>query len=78
MYTIEFLAHDECQWQSVYAEAQRAAFEIVCALNYTGFSYRVRSCGLDLTEQFENQITLARSRGSLPVVATADCLPNAS
>lgn len=78
MYTIEFLAHDECQWQSVYAEAQRAAFEIVCALNYTGFSYRVMSCGLDLTEQFENQIAVARSRRSLPVAPVAGGIPAAS
>jgi hypothetical protein len=75
MYRIEFLAHDQCQPQSVIAETQRGAFEVVCALNYTGFTYTVTSCGLDLTEQFENQMTVARSRGSLPVVPTAGGIP---
>lgn len=78
MYTIEFLAHDECQWQSVYAQSQRAAFEIVCALEFTAFSYRVVSCGLDLTEQFENQIAVARRERTLPVAPVAGGIPTVS
>lgn len=75
MFKIEFQAHDCIDWQTAHVDARRAVYELLCALNYTGFSYRVSSCGIDVTEAFEIQMNAERTAHVLPVAPVAGGIP---
>lgn len=75
MFTVEFMAHNSHEWQRAHVQEQRAVYELVCALNFTGFSYRVSACGIDLTEGFEQQLAADATLRTLPVVRTAGGIP---
>lgn len=70
MFHIEFRAHNSYDVHHVSVEAQRAAFELLCALDATGFSYCVTACGINVTAQFEDEIRRNTARGTLPITRT--------
>jgi len=77
MYTIEYMAHnrrDEAP-QTARVEEPEGVLQLVCALNYTGFTFRVMACGIDLTESFTRQMQLAEDTCTLPVCPTAGGIP---
>lgn len=73
MYRIKFLAHNySADWREVKTHDIDAAYQIICALNYTGFSFSVYNDKADVTEAFEDRM---RNDLDLPVCKVASTLP---
>jgi len=78
MYTIRYRAHNGSFHCEAVASDEESAVELVCALRYTGFSFTVTACGLDLTADFLLAVKARAEQGRLPValVASADTRPS--
>lgn len=67
---IKFLAHNATSWQRISTLEPEAAYQIVCALNFTGFDFQVFNGVKDVTAEFEARINLERNTSLLPVTKT--------
>lgn len=69
MITITFQAHNSPSWHEITTLDVEAAYKVVCALNFTAYSFSVfNASGADITDSFENRIA---EDSDLPVARVA-------